>query len=259
MKFKTFIVAIAAVCCTSCVGVTDKAMEMADSIMDKTITRTIEEGEFNKFYDISNFNSIDAEGFCHIIYTQSENYSVKVSTNYAELLDALKADKSGKKLKLKMKKKQSLNMDDPFINVYVKAPVINKLELAGACGMTCDKMAVDSDLEISVSGAGSIQLGTVECKSLKINASGAIKMAGTYLVKNDVNWESSGAAILDVNITADKIRFENSGAVKMDAKVDCNKLKAINSGAGVMNLKGKAKKTEFEKAGASRINTDGLN
>lgn len=260
MKLKTLVVALAAIGCTSCVGVTDKAMSMADSIMDKTITRTVEEGEFNKFYNFNNFSAIEAEGFCHIIFTQSEGYSVKVSSNYPEVLDMLKVDKSSKKLKLTSKKKASLkDYDDAFINVFVSAPVLEKVDMSGACGLTCDNLSVDNGLFLDVSGASNLKFGTVDCKSLNMDASGAVKVTGTFVVKNDVEWEASGAAIADLDFTADKIRLESSGAVKMDAKVNCKKLKVINDGAGTITLKGKAEKTDFSQAIAARINTNGLN
>lgn len=258
MNFKTLLSIIAVIGCCSCNGVTDRTMNLTDSLMEKTITRTTEEGEFNKFYDVTNFNGVEASGLCHIIYTQSESYSVKVSSNYEELIEALKVDKSDKKLKLDFKKKQNLNLKEPFVNVFVSAPVMQDVSLSGACGMTCDNMSVDSELEFNVSGAGNIKLGTVKCKDLTIKASGAIKMVGTFVVADDVKWESSGAAILDVDITADKIRFDNSGAVKMDAKVNCKKLKAASTGGGTMNLSGKAEKTDFDYTGGARINTDKL-
>lgn len=275
MRMKMFFVAMALTLgCSSCMGLTEKGVNLAtdlamnvmdeitdsiDNEVEQHLMNTQKEGEFNQTYDIKDFKGIEAGGIFHIIYTQDKNYSVKISSNH-DVLKMIKVRKHGDELCLDLEGHLSnMHARDLFINAYITAPTLNSIDLSGACAFTCTRLNTSEALGIDVSGAAKMDLGQVQCRSLDLDASGAMKMKGCFTVEQDVEWECSGAAKVDVEITAHKISIDNSGASKMTAKVNCQELKADNSGASKLILSGTADKTDFDNSGVSHIVTTDLN
>lgn len=277
MKVKMILAAVVlAASSSSCMGITDKAVNLAsdiamdamwqvsDSIDDKVdelfLPTTLEEGEFTQTYDIRDFTGIEAGGIFHIIYTQDNTYSVKISSNY-DVLKKIKVFKKDDELKLDIEKGRLSNQDthNLFINVYISAPTLKKLDLSGVSAFHCGSLRTNDKLEIETSGASKLVVGTVNCRSLEMEVSGAIKATGNFAVEQDVEWECSGASKVDVEVSARKIFISNSGACKMKAKVSCQELVAHNSGASKLTLSGTADKTDFHNSGVSHIVTTDLN
>lgn len=256
---------------SSCMGLTDQTTnlaseialevmnQVADSIDNATETSLVtnpEEERFTKSYNIQDFSAIEAGGVFQIIYTQGQNYTVKIGSNQ-DILKRIKVYKEEEELKLEMNGNVSAN--DLTVRVYITSPTLKKLDLSGACSFTTENITTNNRLKMDISGAAKIKIGSVQCQSLDMDASGAMKIAGTFVVKEDVKWDCSGAAKADVQITARKISIDNSGAVKMAAKVNCQVLEVENNGASKLTLSGTADKTDFDNSGVSHIITTDLN
>ena len=122
--------------------------------------------------------------------------------------------------------------DDDKVNVYITVKDIEGLSVSGSGDLISQGKITASDLDLNVSGSGSLQLeasvsGDVEAD---VSGSGEIILKGTCR-NYDSDVSGSGRVDLDVAI-ADKASFGVSGSGKIQASGSANEVKASISGSG---------------------------
>jgi hypothetical protein len=121
------------------------------------------------------------------------------------------------------------------INVYITMPTIEGVSVSGSGNLICEEKITAADLDLSVSGSGSLRLafnatGNVEAD---VSGSGDMDLKGSCR-----NFESdvSGSGRVFVSASIQELAdFGISGAGKIQAQGTCKAVKAGISGAGRIN------------------------
>lgn len=207
----------------------------------KSISVYDESGQqVTKVYNLDDFSAIGCEGIAHIVFTQSNNYSIK-ATGTKSYIDNLIIKVENKSLVVRMKKNAKLNSgrnNKNNLTIYISAPKLSSLSLSGVASFSCKALKGDSFV-ISTSGVSKIN-----CPSLEFNK---------------LTSKVSGASSTNFTCKAGVVEIINSGASKCDIKLDCEKLIVDNSGVGMMRISGTADKTDIHSSGVSKVDISDLN
>ena len=122
--------------------------------------------------------------------------------------------------------------DDDKVNVYVTVKDIEGLSVSGSGDLIGQGKITASDLDLNVSGSGSLQLEAAASGDVEADVSGS----GEIVLKASCqNYDSdvSGSGRIDLNVAiANKASFGVSGSGKIQASGTANEVKTNISGSG---------------------------
>ena len=122
--------------------------------------------------------------------------------------------------------------DDDKVNVYVTVKDIEGLSVSGSGDLIGQGKITASDLDLNVSGSGSLQLEAAASGDVEADVSGS----GEIVLKASCqNYDSdvSGSGRIDLNVAiANKASFGVSGSGKIQASGSANEVKTNISGSG---------------------------
>lgn len=208
------------------------------------ITRTV---------DLTDFTSIECGGYAIIDYRQGDTYNIEVSST-VEYLDSYTFEVKKKELRIESTKNR---FKRPLI-IRLTAPVLDDLNIKGACILKAKSINLDKDFKVRVSGAASIDIENLYCKDVEIDITGASKFKGTIHAKRDVEIDHSGASNIEANIYCEELEVDCSGASKCNLTVFCNSLDIDCSGTGNIYVEGKTKKQRINSSGPAQIDLSNL-
>ena len=164
---------------------------------------------------VADFSSIRLQAVGDIFFTQSDDYSLRVEGPEEYVKKVTVTVKDGK-LVLSYKQK---NNDSKKLKHYISAPDLSRVDVEGVGSFRCEKKLKLKNLELNMTGVGSINIADLECKTLRT-------------------------------------RLEGVG--KVNVHVNCVNLIANADGVGHMILSGYAKTTKITKDGIGGVNTRNL-
>ena len=164
---------------------------------------------------VADFSSIRLQAVGDIFFTQSDDYSLRVEGPEEYVKKVTVTVKDGK-LVLSYKQK---NNDSKKLKYYISAPDLSRVDVEGVGSFRCEKKLKLKNLELNMTGVGSINIADLECKTLRT-------------------------------------RLEGVG--KVNVHVNCVNLIANADGVGHMILSGYAKTTKITKDGIGGVNTRNL-
>jgi len=202
-------------------------------------------------FSLSDFDHIDVGGAFEIRLRQTSDYSIKVEGD-DNLLKYVVARTEGRTLDIGLQNGVRIAPTQKMI-LYIDAPDIKKVEIAGACGLevaapglqtayfelemsgSC-KARIDQitarKIETEISGAGSIMLkGSADV--LDIDASGSSKINCYELKARDVSVDISGAGNAKVNVSGN-LDVDISGSGKVYYKGNPENIRKEVSGAAII-------------------------
>lgn len=132
------------------------------------------------------------------------------------------------------------------IVVYIGAPSLKSVRIEGAGDFEADRGISAKDLELTVAGAGDIEVKRIEADNVRVAINGA----------GDIDLEYANCDIIDITVNG-------AGSADLEG-IECRKVKATINGAGSAELAGHAKEADVVLNGAgsldiSELRCDNLN
>jgi len=188
--------------------------------------------------DPGEFTKIGSVGPDNIIFSKGDDFSIRAEGD-ADTIEQLRFKLKDGSLKVGRLKAKGWSGDYDATTIYISAPSLKAVALAGSGDVKVDEMSDDS-AKISVAGSGDVTVDNVKSDSLKgsIAGSGNISLAGSaestkisIAGSGDVNGKGLKAATANISIAGSgNVELSSDGSV--DAKV---------MGSGDIRVHGKAK------------------
>jgi hypothetical protein len=145
----------------------------------------------------------------NVFISQGSQQKVEVEAS-KDVMDIIKTEIDGNTLKLTTK--EGRWRDIGKVSIYITMPVISELSISGSGNMSCQTTVKSEDIEIVISGSGSVSLPKLESSdiSVTITGSGNVSLGGnnsqgkleTLITgSGDFNGEELQVANGDIRIT----------------------------------------------------------
>ena len=216
-----------------------------------------------KSYNVSvgAFNRITAAGDFDVHFIQGSSYKVKLKTA-PELRDHIEVFTKDGTLVVRWKKQRKgltvLQFGDHSSDteLWVTAPDINTVAVAGSCDFTAENNLNLDRLDIAVAGSAEVSLREVVCRDkfgFHVAGSGELEVARLKASKADMSILGSGSveATLD-HVNNTNMQISGSGGAELKF-IDCYEASASISGSGGLEAKGSLRKFHRSVSGSGSI------
>jgi hypothetical protein len=206
-------------------------------------------GQLTETRTVSGFTGIDASGVFDITVTKGAKESLVITAD-EKVMPLVRSKVQNGVLKL--------FLDKPARNVRtLKAAITVKnletVELSGACKLNSEDVFTPDKCDIDLSGSTSLRL-TVETRELSLDASGACKVVLNATVKEEIEFDLSGAVNVQSNLTAGRVEVDMSGSGRIELSGAADAASFDLSGATkVMAMDLALKKAKVESSGVSNV------
>lgn len=250
-------------CLVSCDKMMDKAMQ---AVMESAFNHDYQDSEkWGKVVTVDiptlGFNEIELNGAVRVEYTQDSTFSVQVYGN-EKAIEAYSVTSEDDELEASLKEGTgSVNKNTPAITLRITAPYLTEIKAMGASEVVfTGDVAQDKELDIDISGAGKVSIGTLRTKELDMTVSGAGEIGMDNLTcAEDVELTMNGAANTNGRIDCRKLKVKMSGAGTGKLDIHCQQARVSASGAANITLSGECHDIASTATGSSIVNKDALN
>ena len=265
MKLRNIFTAIliaGTTCLVSCDKIVNKAME---AMMESAFDYNYQDSEkWGKVVTIDlptlNFQEVELSGAVRLEYTQDSIYSLQVYGN-EKAINAYSISSEDGELEASLKDGTgTVNKNTPAITIRISAPFLTEIKAMGASEVIFkDRVTQDKELDVNISGAGKVNLGTLKAKELDMTLSGAgeVKMDALSCTE-EVELNMSGAANIDGKIDCRKLKLKMSGAGDGKLDIHCQQARVTASGAANVILSGQCNDFAHTAVGSSTVKKDDL-
>lgn len=201
-------------------------------LRDKESSMTGEKGEGSKNSErkLASFSKIDVSGAITVEIECGNEQKVQVFAD-GEIIDKVRTEVVEKKLQIYTEYSSFTNHD---IKVVISLPVIEQLELSGACEATVNNInspefridgsgstnfvlsGIAKQFVVDVSGASEVKADNLQTETTKIDASGASEIE--IAVSKELFIDASGASKVTYRGNPDKISQNISGACEVNKR-----------------------------------------
>ncbi|UII33008.1 DUF2807 domain-containing protein [Fulvivirga ulvae] len=201
--------------------------------------------------ELSSFNQLSFSTAGKVYLTQGSNQKVELKGS-KEVLEKIETEVRGGRLIIKKESSGWFSWsDDGDLEVYITIPEIEEINISGSGKIYGKNTIKAGDMEISVSGSGSVNLNaTVSDLDLSISGSGEISLEGTARY---VDLSISGSGSLgaeDLKSDSYKIKISGSGSCKVFAE---KSIDASISGSGSVYYKGSPSNINSHSSGSGKV------
>jgi hypothetical protein len=206
-------------------------------------------------YDFSEFTRVDIGSAFSYEIKQSDTYSISITANN-NMFDDINVAKEGQTLIIGMEFPEvswaiKINTN-PSPKVVITMPLLQALDSSGATsGIVADFNSTEN-LDVTASGASSVELVKISAGDVIFDVSGAGKVTGDIEATN-IEVEISGASTVHLKGSADNIATDVSGTSHLklaDLKVGNANLILSGASDGTINLDGRL---DTDLSGASTL------
>jgi hypothetical protein len=205
-----------------------------------------------KTYDFKDFTNVEISNAYQYEITQSDNYSVVVSTPES-LVDHLDIHISGNTLYIGMK---FVLFSSSNLKITITMPQLINLSVTGACNGTATGFDSNSNLEIYLSGASRLD-ANFKAGITKLDIYGDSRITGN-LTAADTEIILSGASDLNMTMQTGNTVITASGSSDIRGSLQAADCQFNLSGASTCNISGAAGKTVIAASGASDFISSGF-
>lgn len=219
---------------------------------DSAFSEKKEDGNLlKKEFEISDYHKIKQTGVVDIVYEQKETEEpylrVEIDSNLMSLV-AVNVD--GGELSVGLEERVKLK-PTRFV-VYTNSKQLSAVSLSGVGRFSADEKVKSDNLNISLSGTGSVKFKDLEAGRVgaRLSGTGSLKLAG---IANDSEFKVSGIGSIkaeDLVVKNADCRVSGVGSIYIQAT---DNLEAKVSGAGSVKYKGKAKSITQSSSGVGRV------
>jgi len=203
-------------------------------------------------FNFTEFTRVDIGSAFRYEIKQSDTYSISITAN-ADLFDDIKVAKEGQTLKIEREAPWTLfNIGSDRSKVVITMPQLYHLGSSGATSGVVSHFSSRDDLDITVSGASSVELVKIVAGDIIFGVSGSSKVTGDIEAKN-MELEVSGASTVQLKGSAGSIAADVSGASHLkleDLKVENADVVLSGASNGTINLNGRL---DADLSGASTL------
>lgn len=216
-------------------------------------------GKTTQTRDVSAFTSVELQMAATVYITQSNNFSVQVSSR-EDMLDKIITSVDDNSLKIYTNQKDWWKMKADVI-VYINMPKPNQLHVYGSGIINVQNNLTTDFLSLEVHGSGMIK--TLDYKTSKAEAnvygSGVIRQQNIVADGLVENIEGSGMIeSLSISTRSVSLNLEGSGVIKSGNITSVN-LETAGAGSGYIEIKkGMVQNIIMETAGSGSIDADDL-
>lgn len=203
--------------------------------------------------DVENFSKISF-GFPGKLYLKQGSPQKVELQGDRDVLEEVQTEVDGGRLKIGKEGKWFKWDDDDKITVYITVPNIEAVSVSGSGDIIGESKIRTNDLDVNVSGSGSLTLEVEATGGVDANVSGSGDMVlkGHFeSFESDVS--GSGKVVLDAMIE-NEADFGISGSGKIEAQGQANAVKANISGSGkVLAADLKTERCEVRISGSGNV------
>lgn len=181
------------------------------------------------------FEQIEMNGYCKVIFVQSDTFGVKV-VGPRKQVDNVITSFDGGTLKIDMSESFSHKM----CTVYVTSPDLIRLTVDGAGSFKVDKPLDTDTLQVFMKGVGKVDIDRVICDKMSITLQGLGKVEVDHLTTQYADVQLKGVGKVDLD-------FDYA-----------NRVNCTLQGVGEINLSGKVIHLNHTTQGSGKIDTSDL-
>ena len=172
----------------------------------------------NQTRKVEAFHAIDITAVGNIIFTQADNYSLRIEGKEKNVNHTTTSVSDNGTLHIGLKGKS--RRGDNGVMIYLSAPSLDGIEFRGVGSFRCEgALKLDGDLDIDIDGVGEVEIDDLACRNLNIDLDGV------------------GEAELTVN---------------------CDYVDASMHGVGSVTLRSNARSANLSRGGIGELNSRGL-
>lgn len=200
--------------------------------------------------DVSGFDEIRLSGFGIVVITQGESESLSISAE-SNIMPLLVSEVEGDALIIGQKSNTSINPTRDIV-FTLSVTDLSRIEVSGAGKIELDSLETDS-LAINLSGAGDVVIGDLTTDSLDVEFSGAGQIAIENGTVTEQTISMSGVGNYDAaNFQSETAEISISGAGNATIAVS-GELSGSISGAGNISYIG-SPSVDISTSGIGRVN-----
>jgi len=194
-------------------------------------------------YDFSEFKRVDISSAFSYEIMQSDTYRISITANN-NLFDDIKVAQEGQTLIIGMEFPAvpwaiKINTN-PSPKAVIAMPQLYGLDSSGATRGTVAGFSSSEELDVTASGASSVELVEISMGDIILNVSGSSEVTGGIEAKN-MELKVSGASTVQLKGSAGDIAADGSGSSKLklaDLKVENANVILSGASNGTINLDG---------------------
>ena len=183
-----------------------------------------------------NFSSVASAISAHVYYKQDPDYKVEVAAQQ-NILNVLETHIVGNELVIKFRNDVRVGSHER-ITVHVSSPTISGLRLSGSGNIIASDSISSDNMNLTISGSGSISLHSLKATSLDANISGSGDISVLSGQLHTGKFRISGSGNINaINVPAYSVNTTTSGSGKISVNVS-HDLDVTISGSGSVVYKG---------------------
>ena len=190
---------------------------------------------------MNTFDKIGISGAMSVYFEQDSACTVRVEAP-EESFDKLVIYVKDKELHIGIKDGVYIGINTYLdrVKVYVTAPTLTDIDLAGSGSFSATKALTLGDLGIDLAGSGHINISQLACNDLDVAVAGSGNITFQQVTARRVNTEEAGSG---------KVTYNNLQAEQANSEI---------AGSGKIILSGSVKQHDETISGSGDINTSGL-
>lgn len=194
-------------------------------------------------YDFSEFTRVDIGSAFSYEITQSDTYSISITANN-NLFDDIKVAKEGQTLVIDMEipgAPWAIFNSSPILKAVITMPQLQGLDSSGATHGIVAGFISTENLDVTASGASSVELVEISAGDVIFDVSGASKVTGD-IEANNMELEASGASAVQLEGSTGNLAADVSGASHLkldDLKAENADVTLSGASNGTVNTDGK--------------------
>lgn len=207
----------------------------------------------NKTYTVQSFTSVESDVVANIIYTQSNNISVRAEGD-KDMIDNLRITEKNGDLKITHNKKIRVT-NKKNLTIYINSPTITHVDIEGVGNWNMKGKVKAENLKIEFDGVGNFEALDLESNNIKVSYEGVgnLKLGGTT---DFLEMTSEGVGSINTqNLIAKKAIVKSSGVGSVKCYAS-ESLDAINNGVGSITYYGNPKTKTLNNSGVGKIKED---
>ncbi|MFC1871615.1 GIN domain-containing protein [Chloroflexota bacterium] len=205
-------------------------------------------------YDFTEFTHVDIGSAFEYEIQQADTYSISITAD-SNLFDDIRVTKVGQTLDIGIEfpgVTVTIWNVAPRFQAVITMPQFQGLDSSGATHGTVTGFRSEQNLDVTVSGASTVELEDIAAGDTAFDISGASEITGHIVVK-DLELEVSGASTVQLKGSANSLATDGSGASHLKlADLKVGNAEVILSGASdaTINLTGRL---DADLSGASKL------
>lgn len=181
---------------------------------------------------LESFSRIELQMEAEVYITQGDESSVRIEAS-DNIMNILVTNVSKDELTLRTERSECIRGKSD-VKFYVTTPDVEAITLSGSGFIVNETALTGSELDITLSGSGDIDLSDLDYSSSYMNISGSGKITIDEFVVTDLEAKTSGSGkttISDLNASNVSMRVSGSGSMNFDGE-NAERLDATIGGSG---------------------------